>query len=72
MILDRGIEVDLVEIKAARTLADDFFKGFRYFGRLGGSVRKSYLIYGGDEVRTQHGVEIMGCAVLRRPAESRY
>jgi hypothetical protein len=52
--------VDLVEIKASQTVASDFFKGFRYYAGLGGGAGKSFLIYGGEGVKTQYGVGVLG------------
>lgn len=60
LIIDHGTYVDLVEIKASQTVAGDFFKGFKYYDRLGGSIGKSFLIYGGEGVKTQYGVDVLG------------
>jgi len=60
LIIDHGATVDLVEIKASQTVAVDFFKGFRYYAGLGGAIAKSYLIYGGEGVKRQYGVDVLG------------
>jgi predicted AAA+ superfamily ATPase len=49
-IIETGNLVIPVEIKAGKTIADDFFAGLNYWGKLtGGQGRNSYLVYGGDE-----------------------
>lgn len=60
VLLDHGISVDLVEIKASRTIVDDFFKSFRYYAGIGGNIGKSFLVYGGDRARKQYGVSVLG------------
>ena len=48
VVIDNGKEQIAVEIKSARTVASDFFRGLDYWKKLTGN-RKGYLIYTGDD-----------------------
>ena len=56
VLLDYGSYIDLVEIKSGRTLTGDFFTGIDHFRELYEETRNCFLIYGGDQARTQEGV----------------
>lgn len=47
ILLDYGLTVDAVEVKAGQTINSDFFKGLEYFSRISDQVRNSFLVYGG-------------------------
>ena len=53
--LDYGTHLDLVEIKAGKTLSSGFFTGINFYRRLYPKVRNCFLIYGGDQARVQEG-----------------
>ena len=59
LICDHGIEMDAVEIKSGQTVASDYFKGLRYLAKLTKSVRKSYLVYGGQKSYTTEQIEVV-------------
>jgi predicted AAA+ superfamily ATPase len=60
-IIESGNSAMPLEIKASKTIVNDFFAGFSYWGKLtrldkassrgltGRNSRNSYLVYGGDE-----------------------
>lgn len=61
LVLDGGATADLIEIKSGRTVAQDFFKGIRYFSKIAGEMAgRSSIVYGGDDAFLQEGVAIMG------------
>ena len=60
ILLDYGLEIDQVEIKSGKTINPDFFKFMKLMLTMHGSVRRSYLVYGGDENRRQEGVHVTG------------
>ncbi len=60
IVLDYGIKQKIMEIKSGQTIATSFFKGLKYFSKLSGEVEQAYLVYGGDVVRMQEGVNVMG------------
>lgn len=50
MLIEDGDRLSAVEIKSGETIADDFFKGLRYFRKLSGiPPERCYLIYGGNK-----------------------
>ena len=48
VIIDNGKELLAVEIKSAKTIATDFFKGLDYWKKISGHA-KGYLIYTGND-----------------------
>lgn len=49
-IIETGGSVLRLEIKAGRTITEDFFAGLRYWDKLVGEAgRNAYVVYGGDE-----------------------
>jgi hypothetical protein len=58
LIIYKGDSVDAVEIKSGATINTDFFTNLEYFKKLGSSLDKAYLIYGGNTRRIQNSVEI--------------
>lgn len=59
VLLDYGIRLDLVEIKTGSTITSDYFKGLDYYRKLYEETGTCYLIYGGDQKRTQEGVSVI-------------
>lgn len=59
-ILDYGIECETIEVKSAKSLHPDFFKNLRAFGKLYPAVRKSSLLYGGEETVSYLGSTAVG------------
>lgn len=57
LLLDYGSYIDLVEVKSGLTLTGDFFTGIDHFRKLYKETRNCFLIYGGDQARTQIGVD---------------
>jgi hypothetical protein len=49
LLLDRGGRSAPVEIKAGKTVSDDYFRGLDYYNKISGNIgENSYVIYGGD------------------------
>ncbi len=59
VICDHGIHLDALEIKSGQTVADDFFKGIEYLGKLTDAMRDSYIVYGGDKTYTRNNVRVV-------------
>ena len=50
-----------IEIKSSKTIAEDFFNGFRYWTKVGAGERgKSFLVYGGEENQKRSGIDVIG------------
>ncbi len=60
LILDYGYTVEQFEIKSGQTINNDYFKGINYFKKINKDMRKSHIIYGGDETYTRSEVAITG------------
>ncbi len=60
LLQDNGISLDLIEIKMAKTIRSDFFKGIQRFPAQEGITLKPYLIYGGDRAQIQQNTQIYG------------
>jgi len=59
VIIDNGKELVAVEIKSAKTIASDFFKGLDYWKKISGQ-QKSILIYCGDyEFKYSNGNQVL-------------
>jgi predicted AAA+ superfamily ATPase len=59
LIVDNGKELLAVEIKSAKTLATDFFKGLDYWKKISG-YSKGYLIYNGiEEFKYSNGNHVL-------------
>ncbi len=49
-----------VEIKASKTIVDDFFNGFRYWNKIAGKIgKRAYLVYGGTENQKRTTADIV-------------
>lgn len=48
VLLDFGISVRPVEIKAGKTANDDYFKGLRYYRTLNPRASRGVVVYGGE------------------------
>jgi predicted AAA+ superfamily ATPase len=59
ILLDFGLEVEQVEIKAGKTLSPGFFTPLRRFKELHGGVRRSYLVYGGNQTQRRDDVRVV-------------
>lgn len=58
-LIDKGIFVDLCEVKSASTITSDFFKNLKYYSKTELQITNKFLIYGGDEEKIQNEVNIM-------------
>jgi predicted AAA+ superfamily ATPase len=59
VVIDRGLERVVVEIKSAQTVAEDFFSGIDFWRRLVGDLKApAALIYGGDRSYRRSGVSV--------------
>jgi len=59
VVLDQGPYLEIFEVKSGQTINSSFFKGLKYLKNLSEEVKKSYLVYGGTETRSQEGVEVV-------------
>jgi len=61
MLIDEGDTFRAVEIKSGETLADNFFKGLRYFRKISGLPQENcYLIYGGTKDYARESGHVLG------------
>lgn len=59
MILDYGNQFYSVEIKSAKTISNDFFKGLNFYKELAGKTnQRQFIVYAGEESYKMKGVEI--------------
>lgn len=60
VLVDRGLELQPVDIKAGRTVASDFLAGIDYWRALAGTaVVPAWLVYGGADRQQRRGVEVL-------------
>ncbi len=65
ILIDEGIDLLPLEIKAGQTIASDFFKGLRFWEKISGSTeQQSALVYGGSESYFRSGTYIYPWSVL--------
>ena len=58
VVLDQGTRLGPVELKSGETLNPDFFKGLHRWKKFSKDTKSpAYLIYGGKEKLTQHGIQ---------------
>jgi len=61
LLVTLGLEIYPIEIKAGKTIHQNFIKNLQHFNRLSGNpVENSYLVYGGDEFQKRSIVTILG------------
>lgn len=58
VVLDQGQEIELCEAKSAKTVDPDVLLTLRSVAGRHGRVRSMYLVYGGEESRTQQGCRV--------------
>jgi len=58
LVCDHGLHVVPVEIKSGQTVSRDFFKGLKYFSKLTDAIKNPCLVYGGDNVFEQQGIQV--------------
>jgi uncharacterized protein len=72
IIYKQANELVPIEIKAAQTITQDFFKGLKYFQKLAGERCKSgYLIYSGDYEQSVKGFQVLNFRNARKILENR-
>lgn len=61
VLIDRGTELQPLEVKAGRTVASDYFFGIDYWRSLVGAAPPpaAWLVYGGAERQQRRGVQIL-------------
>jgi predicted AAA+ superfamily ATPase len=60
-IIEQGLHLTPIEIKAGKTINASFFDGLTYWNNLSAAdPQKSFLIYGGTEKQKRKGVNILG------------
>ena len=58
LVLDYGIDVAIIEIKAGKTFNPSFLKGINYYKKLNNTITRSIVIYGGKESYNYLGSEV--------------
>lgn len=59
-------KVTAIEIKSARTIHSDFFKGLNHLEKvMPESIKEKVLIYGGDRSETRNGIHITGVSGIK-------
>ena len=49
-LVERAGQLEIIEMKAGKTINTDYFKGLNYFKEVAGElISQSYLVYGGDQ-----------------------
>lgn len=60
-IIEQANQVLSLELKASKTISDDFFKGLKYWQNLSAEKpENSYLIYGGDQAQQRKSASVLG------------
>jgi uncharacterized protein len=58
VVFDNVVDIDLLEIKLSKTINSNFFNIFKYFKNLNVNVKKSILVYGGEESYTRENIDV--------------
>lgn len=58
-IVDFAGKTIKIEIKSGKTIADDFFKGLKYWAKLSGSSKDSYIVYAGNTGQKRSQADIV-------------
>lgn len=65
VVIEEGDKLTPVEIKSGATVTNDYFKGLNYWTKLPLKTSgRKWLIYGGEQRQTRHGVEILPWKLL--------
>ncbi|MGD0466096.1 MAG: ATP-binding protein [Gammaproteobacteria bacterium] len=60
-VIEKFNDLILIEIKSGKTIANDFFKGLRYWDKISDQKNyRKYLVYGGKENQKREIVNIIG------------
>lgn len=59
LIIERGLNLIAVEIKAGKTINNDFFKGLQMFSKMARSAQ-TILIYGGNQSQERSETKVLG------------
>jgi predicted AAA+ superfamily ATPase len=71
IVIPWGAQLIPVEAKSAKTIHTEFFRGFRRFAAILEEAADGMLVYGGNDVRVQHGVSITSVAGLSETLRTR-
>lgn len=67
-ILDKGLDLMLIEIKSGKTITSEMFKNIEYWKKISGKIKnESYLIYGGSNNQKRNGINVLSwkdCNIL--------
>ena len=58
ILLDNGLDLDLIEIKLSQTLNSGFLKGFKNFPEIGTMQNKEHIVYGGNQNSLYHNANV--------------
>jgi len=60
LLIDSGVEKSIIEIKAGRTINEEFFNGLNFYKDLSGNENIfSYLIYGGEKTEARSAGKVL-------------
>lgn len=60
LVIQKALSLTPVEIKSAKTLNMEFSRGLKSFKKIfGPEIKKSFVIYGGEEKHTQQGITFL-------------
>lgn len=60
LLIEKGNDITVAEIKSGQTIKDDFFKGLKFMEKYAQNYQLSkYLIYGGEQTRKQYTSQVL-------------
>lgn len=60
LLIEKGNDITVAEIKSGQTIKDDFFKGLTFLEKYAQNYQLSkYLIYGGEQTRKQYTSQVL-------------
>ena len=60
LLIEKGRDLKLIEIKSGKTINQNFFRGLDYFENIANEFAlKRFLVYGGDEARKQFNTQVL-------------
>lgn len=59
LLLENGLQLDAVEIKAGKTIQPDFFKNIERFQKYSNNLARPWLVYGGDQIQQRSQATVL-------------
>jgi uncharacterized protein len=60
IVIEAGDQLIPIEVKAGRTLAEDYFVEIQYWQMLSKQYQSAWLVYGGDQTQKRKGIHVVG------------